>query len=189
MKHLFSLNQSESGQHSLKNYLKYVAITALVSIPFLHATPPTLPHIIDRGIPTASYIGSGTVIKEKPIDQPLASFSFQRQAELTAEQIVVAAPVIASVPSSSSIANCGDNFYANYIYSHESGCLTHNPNSIGCDGVGQACPGSKVTNPCGYDYTCQNAWFTNYAQKYCYLGTGDNCWEGSYNFWVAHSWW
>lgn len=87
------------------------------------------------------------------------------------------------------IPNCGDNPYASYIYMHESGCRTHNPNGSGCDGIGQACPASKLLNPCGFDYACQNAWFNNYAKKYCYLGTGNGCWEGSYNFWVAHRWW
>lgn len=103
----------------------------------------------------------------------------------------VTATSIASAEAlpSVAVANCGDNSYANYIYSHESGCRTHNPNSEGCDGIGQACPASKVIDNCGYDYTCQNAWFTSYAQKYCYLGTGTNCWEGAYNFWVANRWW
>lgn len=60
---------------------------------------------------------------------------------------------------------CGDNQYAQFIYSHESSCHTHNPNAGGCDGIGQACPASKVIDVCGYDYACQNNWFTNYANS------------------------
>jgi TolA-binding protein len=109
-----------------------------------------------------------------------------------AQQAVLASvqrPVAHAAPLSDVVAGCGDNSYANYIYMHESGCRTRNPNSEGCDGIGQACPASKVLNPCGYDYACQNAWFSNYAKKYCYLGTGDNCWQGSYIFWLQHRWW
>lgn len=89
------------------------------------------------------------------------------------------APVAAQVASS----GCGDNFYANYIYSHESSCMTHNPNSSGCDGIGQACPASKVIGQCGYDYACQNAWFTQYAiDRY-------GGWAGAYAFWLNNHWW
>lgn len=79
------------------------------------------------------------------------------------------------------IDGCGDNFYANYIYMRESGCNVNAVNPGGCRGIGQACPGSKL--PCGADYACQNAWFTNYANA-VYGG-----WEGAYNFWIANHWW
>lgn len=86
------------------------------------------------------------------------------------------------------VANCGDNQYAQFIYMHESGCRTTALNSIGCYGIGQSCPASKIAH-CGSDYACQNAWFSNYAKKYCYLGTANNCWYGSYLFWLANRWW
>lgn len=76
---------------------------------------------------------------------------------------------------------CGDNEYARYIYMKESGCRTDALNSIGCRGIGQACPGHKL--PCGADYACQNAWFTNYAQ------TRYNGWKGAYDFWIINHWW
>lgn len=79
------------------------------------------------------------------------------------------------------VAGCGDNEYANFIYMHESGCRTNAVNPIGCYGIGQACPASKIAQ-CGTDYACQNAWFTAYAGKY-------GGWAGAYAFWVAHSWW
>ena len=69
-----------------------------------------------------------------------------------------------------------------FIYSHESGNRPEAINSIGCRGLGQACPGSKL--PCGdHDYACQDAWFTNYmVQRY---GT----WNNARAFWVANHWW
>ena len=79
------------------------------------------------------------------------------------------------------VAGCGDNFYANYIYMRESGCNLNAVNPIGCRGIGQACPGSKL--PCGPDYACQNAFFTSYAMgRY-------GSWEAAYNFWLKNHWW
>ncbi len=79
------------------------------------------------------------------------------------------------------VGNCGDNQYANFIYMHESGCNLNSVNSIGCRGIGQACPGSKL--PCGADYACQNAWFTNYAIRTY------GSWQGAYNAWISKNWW
>lgn len=73
------------------------------------------------------------------------------------------------------------NPYKDFIYSKESGCNPAAVNSIGCRGIGQACPGSKL--PCGADFACQDAWFSNYAiQRY-------GSWEAAYSFWVNHHWW
>ena len=86
------------------------------------------------------------------------------------------------VPQPSPVTNCGDNIYKQYIYQHESGCRTDAVNSIGCAGLGQACPGSKL--PCSLtDWLCQDQYFTNYAtQRY-------GSWEAAYAFWVANRWW
>jgi hypothetical protein len=69
-----------------------------------------------------------------------------------------------------------------FIYQHESGNNPAAVNSIGCRGLGQACPGSKL--PCSNsDYECQDAWFTNYmVQRY---GT----WENARAFWLNNHWW
>ena len=90
-------------------------------------------------------------------------------------------PQPARVEPQVTVAGCGDNTYANYIYMHESGCRPTAMNSIGCRGIGQACPGSKL--PCGDDYACQNAWFTNYAL------TRYGSWEKAYHFWLQNHWW
>lgn len=81
------------------------------------------------------------------------------------------------------VPNCGDNTYANYIYMHESGCSTTIVNYLGCVGIGQACPGSKLYVACpNLDYACENAYFTAYAAKY-------GGWYGSYLFWTQNHWW
>lgn len=96
---------------------------------------------------------------------------------------VARADTPATKPVGGPVAGCGDNEYAHFIYMHESGCQTHNPNGSGCDGIGQACPSSKVIGPCGYDYACQNAWFTAYANR-TYGG-----WAKAYQFWLSNRWW
>lgn len=80
------------------------------------------------------------------------------------------------------VSGCGDNYYANYIYMHESGCRTDAVNSKGCRGIGQACPGSKL--PCSNsDYACQNAFFTKYAMdRY-------GSWQRAYEVWQSQRWW
>lgn len=77
---------------------------------------------------------------------------------------------------------CTNNPDANFIYMKESGCLTSIVNPIGCKGLGQSCPASKIAH-CGNDFSCQHAWFSNYAQER-YGG-----WAGARAFWEANSWW
>jgi hypothetical protein len=100
---------------------------------------------------------------------------------------VAAAPVAQAAPAAAAApawdGSCGDNSYANYIYSHESGC---NPSAInsssGACGIGQELPCGKSGCSLG-NYACQNAYFTNYAiSRY-------GSWAGAYQFWVAHKWW
>ena len=68
-----------------------------------------------------------------------------------------------------------------FIYMHESGNNPNAVNSIGCRGLGQACPGSKL--PCGADYACQDAWFTNYMlARY-------GSWNNARAFWLNNHWW
>lgn len=99
------------------------------------------------------------------------------QPQLTVSAPVTVAPAVQAAP----VSGCGDNSYANFIYSHESGCRTTAMSPNGCYGIGQACPASKLAY-CGADYACQNAFFTAYAGKY-------GGWAGAYNFWVSHGWW
>jgi hypothetical protein len=127
-------------------------------------------------------------LKQKIADKKAAEQKAAEEAAKAAEAakiVVVSAPVI----QGGTHYNCGDNYYAAYIYGMESGgrvvgnCDTYAPNSEGCIGIGQACPGSKLRAACpNLDYACENAFFTNYANKY-------GGWAGAYQFWIAHNWW
>lgn len=119
-----------------------------------------------------------------PLVAPMAIPAFQEVVAL--EPVYVAPPTpkpapVAAVAPSGPVEGCGDNEYAHFIYMHESGCNPSSVNAGGCRGIGQACPGGKL--PCGPDYACQNAYFTNYANS-AYGG-----WGGAYNFWLGHLWW
>lgn len=92
-----------------------------------------------------------------------------------------------ATPARVASGGCGDNQYAAYIYGQESGgrvtgnCDPAAVNEGGCRGIGQACPGSKL--PCGADYACQNAWFTQYAMSTY------GSWAAAFNFHKANGWW
>ena len=89
---------------------------------------------------------------------------------------------VLSAPKASAASNCNTgNPYKDFIYMKESGCRTTAVNSIGCRGLGQACPGSKL--PCDDDFACQDRWFSNYAI------TRYGSWESAYNFWLKNRWW
>lgn len=102
------------------------------------------------------------------------------------QQESIAARVINTVTltqhaEAATVSSCGDNEYANFIYMHESGCNLNSVNALGCRGIGQACPGDKL--PCGADYACQNAFFTQYAiSRY-------GSWYNAYIAWIAQNWW
>ncbi len=118
--------------------------------------------------------------RQLPIAAVAPVQDFTQSAAASAYKVsspVVTPPVIQAAP----VSGCGDNSYAHYIYSHESGCRTTAMSPNGCYGIGQACPASKLAY-CGTDYACQNAFFTAYAGKY-------GGWAGAYNFWVSHGWW
>lgn len=112
----------------------------------------------------------------------LAAASQRVISTATNTETVSAAPVGGGARS-----GCGDNQYAAYIYGQESGgrvtgnCDPSAVNEGGCRGIGQACPGGKL--PCGADYACQNAWFTQYAMSTY------GSWASAYNFHKAKGWW
>lgn len=78
----------------------------------------------------------------------------------------------------------GDYAYVNYIISRESNWNPNSRNAGGCLGLGQACPGSKLTAVCpNLDPVCQLKFFGGYANGR-YGG-----WGGAYNFWLSHHYW
>lgn len=114
---------------------------------------------------------------EKERQRLEAELQARREIKATETKVyAAAAPTAVAV-----VAGCGDNQYAQYIYQHESGCNLNAVNAGGCRGIGQACPGSKL--PCGADYACQNAFFTQYAiSRY-------GSWEAAYSHWLQNRWW
>lgn len=130
--------------------------------------------------------------EKKLIEELKQKIANKKAAEAKAAQEAVAAPVrtvsYSAQVNTAPVGNCGDNYYASYIYGMESGgrvvgnCSTTARNAGGCYGIGQACPGSKVAH-CGADYACQNEWFTGYA-----LGRYGS-WAAAYNFHKANGWW
>lgn len=103
----------------------------------------------------------------------------QAKLDAKAKDIAVKASQAVGAPQIAYAATCGDA--KSCIYSHESGNNPSAVNSIGCRGIGQACPGSKL--PCDADYACQDAYFTNYAM------TRYGSWENAWAFWQANKWW
>ena len=113
------------------------------------------------------------------LNQQLQSTEQQLQAKRNSATVYADAPT----PAPQAVTGCGDNFYKQYIYQHESGCSTAAINSNGgACGLGQALPCSKL--PCSLsDWTCQDNWFDNYAiTKY-------GSWEQAYYFWVNNHYW
>lgn len=143
-------------------------VPIVVSIP-VNPTPAVIPLTFDANNPTTwPHCEAGQIVwaQDGTCHDPAPS----------------SVPVASTQATAPSVVNsCGDNMYAQYIYQHESGCDLNSVNSIGCRGIGQACPGDKL--PCGADYACQNAFFTSYANS-AYGG-----WLGAYNHWLAVSWW
>jgi hypothetical protein len=118
--------------------------------------------------------------RQQELEQQL---SLKQQAQQLASQRLNNAATAATgtqVAVAATGCNTG-NQYKDYIYMKESGCNPSAVNSIGCRGIGQACPGNKL--PCGADFDCQDAWFSNYAiQRY-------GSWEAAYAFWLNNHWW
>ena len=99
-----------------------------------------------------------------------------------ASKLQIASQSIPTSGTASASPNCGSDPYMAQIYMRESGCRTTALNSIGCYGIGQSCPASKIAH-CGADFTCQDAWFKSYAiSRY---GSYANAWAQ----WQLHSWW
>lgn len=107
----------------------------------------------------------------------------QQQLEAKkASKLQVAATSIPGQGTASAASGCGTDPYMAQIYMRESGCRTTALNSIGCYGIGQACPASKIAQ-CGSDFACQDAWFRNYAiSRY-------GSYAGAWAAWQRQGWW
>lgn len=134
--------------------IKILSIFALL-LPWFQAP---VYHEVPLSLPTFKQV--------KPIKQP------DLKPIATAEPVYIAPPPL---PTSDAKA---------FIYEHESGNNPLAQNSLGCLGLGQACPGSKLLIVCPtLDYACEDSYFTGYMQdRY-------TTWENARSFWIANHWW
>ncbi len=124
---------------------------------------------------------SRKVIQEVVTAQPTRTLV----AKGTKVPIVTVTGDRAEVMSAAGIAE-SEQYYADYVISHESGWRLTARNSGGCLGLGQSCPGSKLINACpsyDSDAICQLQFFDGYAQSRY------NGWYGAYQFWLVNHWW
>lgn len=150
--------------------LKASVLTAIASlVVFVPTVKPMGEHPASIGASTPP--APIKAITEPP-QQPFRAVSYKEEPK-PVEPAPAPAPVV-TAPTS-------PNEDKAFIYQHESGNRTTAVNSIGCRGLGQACPGSKL--PCGDDYACQDAFFTKYAMdRY-------GSWANARKFWEANRWW
>lgn len=120
--------------------------------------------------------------KQELSEQLSAKLKKQEEARLAKAKLDKEAKQVAGVGRANASGCNTGNPHKDYIYMKESGCNPRAVNPIGCKGIGQSCPASKIAH-CGDDFACQDAWFSNYAvQKY-------GSWEKAYIFWLANHWW
>lgn len=111
----------------------------------------------------------------KPENVPPAP---QQQAE--ASPSPTPAPQPAPAPPAAAVSDSEADAKA-WIYNTESGNNPDSINSIGCRGIGQACPGGKL--PCGDSYVCQDSYFTSYMQERY------GSWAAAKAFHLQNGWW
>ncbi len=131
-------------------------------------------------------------LKREELEKELQAKKAEESRLAIASQNVINKATNTAVTSAASgpMTGCGDNQYAAFIYGVESGgrvtgnCNPAAVNPNGCLGIGQACPGSKLTAVCpNLDYACQNEFFTAYAvSRY-------GSWAGAYTAWHNQGWW
>lgn len=138
-----------------------ISVVAILVQPFI-AMPPTHQEV------------GGSIEKSEQVEIP--SYKPYEQEKLASSISIKSEPRTAP-----SVATGSEAEAKMFIYMHESGNRPEAVNSTGCRGLGQACPGSKL--PCGADYACQDAWFTNYMKSR--YGT----WVNAKAFWLANNWW
>jgi hypothetical protein len=108
-----------------------------------------------------------------------------------APKVVVTTSVTPTAPAPKpveppvTVVHHSDDFYKEYIFSHESSNRLNAVNSIGCYGLGQDC-NNALANECPNwqtDLDCQLRFWDKYAiRRY-------KSWANAYQFWVAHRWW
>lgn len=121
-------------------------------------------------------VTSRTVLQEVIVQQPVPRV-------VARGTIVFVGGNKASLMAAAGISG-SDYGYVDYIISHESNWNPTARNAGGCLGLGQACPGSKLTAVCSDLHpVCQLRFFSGYANSR-YGG-----WAGAYSAWQSKHWW
>lgn len=131
--------------------------------------------------PSAGRVMDFSIPNLKPLEMPHME-AVEAAVPVDVPKPAPVAPPAPSTPSPGVYSGSGDQ-YMDWIFSKESGGNPTALNSIGCLGLGQACPASKLYAACPtLEVACQIQYFTNYAvSRY---GSTYN----AYLFWVSHSW-
>lgn len=154
--------------------IKFTWVRVIIGFGLLMNFWPHISHIQAQGAAESGI----QVVKIAPM-KPIEAVKYAVPSELKQKYIPPPEPVY-----SASTGYCGDNTYKQYIYQHESGCNTLAKNWLGCLGVGQACPGSKLLASCpNLDFGCQDAFFSAYAVSVY------GSWYQAYLFWARNHWW
>lgn len=122
---------------------------------------------------------SRRVIQEVVVQQPV------RQVVARGRKAPVIAGNRAEIMTAAGIP-ANQHYAADFIISHESGWRVNAQNARGCAGLGQACPGSKLSNACPNwqsDPVCQMRFFNGYA-----VGRYGS-WSQAYETWQRQRWW
>jgi len=192
-------------KHNIKDALQIVVAILITGSTAYAMQPPVIhapaKHVFNKNLSVKKAVVVSKVVNtatpaqstpQSPQNAPQPTITWQDNPNnCTSNQWISADPPfscidkpVATVATTIS-SGCGDNFYANYIFSHESGCRLTAVNAYSGDfGLGQSAGGLAGACPDWQtNYTCQNAFFNNYAiSRY-------GSWANAYAFWVANSWW
>ncbi len=129
---------------------------------------------------------NGIEIARKPIQEIIAVEAVKQiVVKGTKQPTIIVAGDHAALMSAAGIPE-SQHGSASFIISRESGWRLNARNAGGCLGLGQACPGTKLTNACpnyANDADCQLRFFNGYA-----VGRYGS-WNAAYNFWQVNHWW
>lgn len=126
---------------------------------------------------------SNTKIAE--IVLPTETISKPKVERLTPEvaKVTESEPIVAQTAPETPTMSVSEQEAKEFIYMKESGNNPQAVNSIGCVGIGQDCNGQLIKECPDLSYSCEDAFFTRYAEAR-YGG-----WVQAYQAWLSKNWW